>query len=154
MPLRSLERYATVCMTRERTSSLPESRITHTKQVRAPPSSKYNDSCDPASCQRDHEIGRPSRVAVATDGERSHVVRIPALTVSPGLVRGVVFGICTPRRAQYPRWGPAPDISLPARAVHSLPSEITAVALTAFSHVPVARVTLAVLGNEKEREID
>lgn len=84
MPLRSLERYAMVCMTGERTrscgtSSLPESRITRTKQVRAPPSSKYNDDCDPASCQRDHEIERPSRVAVTTDGEQSHVVRIPAL---------------------------------------------------------------------------
>lgn len=72
-------------------------------------------------------------------------------TVSPGLVRGVVFGIRTPRRVQYPRRGPAPDISLPARTVHSLPSEITAVALAAFSHVPVARVTLVVLSNERKR---
>lgn len=113
---------------------------------------KVQRGCDPASCQRDHEIGRPSRVAVATDWRTEPRGSNTGATISPGLVRGVVFGICTPRCVQYPRWGPAPDISLPARTVHSLPSEITAVALTAFSHVPVARVTPAVLGNERENE--
>lgn len=43
-----------------------------------------------------------------------------------------------------------PSLPPPLRAVHSLPSEITAVALTAFSHVPVARVVLVVLGNERK----
>lgn len=133
------------------TGSLPESRITRTKQVRAPPSSRYNDVCDPASCQRDHEIERPSRVAVAADGERSHVVRIPALQSLRDWFAARYSGFVL--LVQYPRWGPAPDISLPARAAHSLPSEITAVALTAFSHVPVARVTLVVLVT-RERERD
>lgn len=143
-----------VCTTRERTRScgtgtLPESRITRTKQVRAPPSSGTTTvvTLPPVNAiarDRTHRFGSQSpRTA-------NRATWFEYRRYSPGLVRGAVFGIRTPRRVQYPRLGPAPDISLPAC---SPPSEITAIALTAFSHVPVARVTLVVLGNERKREI-
>lgn len=117
--------------------------------------------CDPAFCQRDHEIERPRRVAVAADGGRSHVVRIPALQSLrdwfAARYSGFVLLDAYSIRDRVPRQTfpfPLAPISSPSPpppcAARSLPSEITAVALTAFSHVPVARVTLVVLSNERK----
>lgn len=137
----------------------------------------------PSRCQRDHGSAsdRPwARSPAADDREREREratwfeYRRSAVS-RRRLVRGAGIrdSYSFLGRVQYPRWGPAPDISHPARAsppsppssclipslarasrarpAHSLPSEITAVALTAFSHVLVARVALIVLGNERER---
>lgn len=139
-------------------------------------SSRYPQLRSCLAVNSDHgiECGVRSRRSRYTKRRESHVVRIPALcSLSPRLVRGAgirdsysSFDAYSIRdgvpRQTFPsprsRISPlpfSPPLLYPliplSLLAHSLPSEITAVALTAFSHVPVARVALVVLGNERER---
>ena len=152
-------------MTRERTRSCGTSTLYPNRVLRArsecvlhrrqgtTTTTTTTTVCDPASCQRDHErsgdrVGSQSlRTANGATWFEYRHYSLPGT----GSRRGIRDSYSSTRTVSA-IGSRARHFPLPARAARSLPSEITAIALTAFSHVPVARVTLVLLGNERRRE--